>query len=435
MDILIVEDSATLRAGLKAMLGDMGHRLHFAESGEQCLHLLENCQDQCYDLVLMDVDMPGLDGFETTRLLRETLPDQWIPVIFVTGASDDDSYAQGIEAGGDDYLAKPVSAVILKAKIKALERIAEMQKELNRLNAELTLLSVKDSLTQLLNRRAFNEQAQQAWHDAKRQRQPCALAMFDADHFKTYNDSYGHMAGDSCLLAVASALQAVADNNQALLARYGGEEFIVFLPNCDQSAALHFAETARAAIEALGILHAFSPTGLVTASVGIAVTSSPENHSLDQLIASADKQLYRAKSGGRNQVSLEALDSHKTILIGLEDRHHLQALSAMLAALGNIVTADSGRECIEIADYINPDLIIIGSSLTDSNGFLASTSLRELPATLTTPILVVRHGQHQRGVEQSRRGINGYLSTPFDEDDIHQVVGEFITSPHLLRGC
>ena len=150
MNILLVEDSATLRFAMEAYIRDAGHHSLAAENGETAVQLIEQ---ENIDMVLMDVEMPGLDGFETTRLIRENLGQNWIPIIFVTGKSDEQSFEKGIAAGGDDYLIKPVSKVILNAKIRAMERIANMRTQLHVLNDELMQLSQRDGLTQLLNRR------------------------------------------------------------------------------------------------------------------------------------------------------------------------------------------------------------------------------------------------------------------------------------------
>src|SRR5690606_337231 len=205
MKILIVEDSATLRHAMSQYITDAGHTPLITQIGEVPLQLLE---DTSVNMIIMDVEMPGLNGFETTRLIREWLGGHWIPIIFVTGLNEDESYREGIEAGGDDYLIKPVSYMIFKAKIRAMERIAEMRDQLNRLNAELESLSKLDGLTQILNRRTFNELAQQQWLAAARKQQPVSVLMIDVDHFKLYNDHYGHPAGDACLKKVTEAIKS-----------------------------------------------------------------------------------------------------------------------------------------------------------------------------------------------------------------------------------
>ena len=158
MQILLVEDSATLRHAMSEYIRAAGHEALVAQSGEEALQMIEHTP---FDLIIMDVEMPGLNGFETTRLMREWLGEHWIPIIFVTGKTDDASVEEGIEAGGDDYLSKPVSPIILKAKIRAMQRIVDMRNQLSEMNEALEQLSQRDSLTQLYNRRTFNDIAKQ----------------------------------------------------------------------------------------------------------------------------------------------------------------------------------------------------------------------------------------------------------------------------------
>lgn len=189
MKILLVEDSATLRHAMSHFVRTAGHEPVIAKSGEEALQIIEQT---AVDLIIMDVEMPGLDGFETTRLIREWLGDHWIPIIFVTGMSEDESLEEGIDAGGDDYLVKPVSQMIISAKIRAMERITDMRNQLATLNRELKVLSQRDGLTHLYNRRTFEELAEKQWKIATRNKAPLAVLLLDIDHFKQYNDYYGH---------------------------------------------------------------------------------------------------------------------------------------------------------------------------------------------------------------------------------------------------
>src|SRR5690606_10868379 len=170
------------------------------------------------------------------------------PIVFVTGKSDDEDYRKGIEAGGDDYLIKPVSKMIIVAKIRAMERIAEMRDQLNKLNAELEALSQLDGLTQTLNRRSFNHQAEQQWLLAQRQQSSTSALMIDVDHFKPYNDHYGHPAGDRVLREISDAIRGCLHRPYDLLGRYGGEEFVVLLPDTDISGATQVSQCIGKAI-------------------------------------------------------------------------------------------------------------------------------------------------------------------------------------------
>ena len=280
MKVLLVEDSATLRHAMCQQIQKAGHETVVAESGEQALQLVETTP---VDLVIMDVEMPGLDGFETTRLMRESFGNHWVPIIFITGMSDEASFHEGIEAGGDDYLIKPVTPVILRAKIRALERIADMRDQLHRLNEELKTLSQRDGLTGLFNRRTFEEKAIE--------QQVASILMIDVDHFKAYNDCHGHLAGDRCLKEVATSLAQVIRRPADLLARYGGEEFVVMLPHTDLEGARIVAETLRRSIRALGLPNrGIGSDSTVTVSIGGATTRHTSGMNPEALLQQADKK-------------------------------------------------------------------------------------------------------------------------------------------------
>jgi diguanylate cyclase (GGDEF)-like protein len=364
MKILLVEDSATLRFAMRNYIIDAGHEPLIARSGEEALQLLENTP---VDMIIMDVEMPGLNGFETTRLIREWLAGHWIPIIFVTGLNEDENYREGIEAGGDDYLIKPVSFMIIKAKIRAMERIAEMRDQLHQLNAELEALSQLDSLTQIYNRRTFNELAQQQWALAKRHQQPISALMIDVDHFKLFNDHYGHPAGDACLKKITQAIKSCLHRSADILGRYGGEEFIVLLPETDAKGAMRVAQAISEAIENIQIRHDVSPSSsLVTASIGGATCLRTTGHDLEELIKNADRALYKAKRAGRNRSWIDEVATHKTLLLVDTDQELLRHFSAHLQPHFNLLTAESQKECLELAVDLHPDLILLGTNIADT---------------------------------------------------------------------
>jgi diguanylate cyclase (GGDEF)-like protein len=361
MKILLVEDSATLRFAMRNYITDAGHDPLLARSGEEALQLLENTP---VDMIIMDVEMPGLNGFETTRLIREWLAGHWIPIIFVTGLNEDENYREGIEAGGDDYLIKPVSFMIIKAKIRAMERIAEMRDQLHRLNAELEALSQLDSLTQIYNRRTFNELAQQQWALAKRHQQPISALMIDVDHFKLFNDHYGHPAGDVCLKKVTQAIKSCLHRSADILGRYGGEEFIVLLPETDANGAMRVAQAISEAIEVAQLRHEISPSSnLVTASIGGATCLRTTGHDLEELIKNADRALYKAKRAGRNRSWIDEVATHKTLLLADANQELIRHFSTHLQPHFNLLTTESHKECLELAVDLHPDLILLGDSL------------------------------------------------------------------------
>lgn len=364
MKILLVEDSATLRFAMRNYIIDAGHEPLLARSGEEALQLLENTP---VDMIIMDVEMPGLNGFETTRLIREWLAGHWIPIIFLTGLNEDEDYREGIEAGGDDYLIKPVSFMIIKAKIRAMERIAEMRDQLNQLNAELEALSQLDSLTQIYNRRTFNELAQAQWALAKRHQQSISALMIDVDHFKLYNDHYGHPAGDACLKKVSHAIKNCLQRSADILGRYGGEEFVVLLPDTDARGALRVAQAISEALENCQIRHDVSPThNFVTASIGGATCMRTTGHDLEELIKNADRSLYKAKRAGRNRSWVEEVAAHKTLLLADTNQDLINHFSLHLQAHFNLLVADSHHECLELAVDLHPDLILLGIGIADT---------------------------------------------------------------------
>jgi diguanylate cyclase (GGDEF)-like protein len=309
MRILFADDSRTMRTTLGDQMRAMGHEVIEATEGRQAVDLF---QTQEPDLVVLDVDMPVMNGYETARQIRAISGHEWIPIIFLSGNIRDNDIASGIEAGGDDYLAKPVSPVVLRAKIAAMQRITDMRerlveatRELAGINASLREQSSQDSLTGIPNRRSFDAAFEQEWHHAARSGQPLALIMGDVDHFKRYNDTYGHQRGDECLKAVASAMRTAARRKVDMVARYGGEEFAMLLPDTPAVSALLVAGRVLEAVRALRLPHQTSPTSdHVTMSLGVCAALPHEDIPPHELVKVTDRALYDAKSKGRNQAVL-----------------------------------------------------------------------------------------------------------------------------------
>jgi diguanylate cyclase (GGDEF)-like protein len=283
----------------------MGHEAIPVENG---LKALERVREEFPDLVLMDAHMPVMDGYEAARRIRDLRPDHWVPIIFLSGSEDDQDLQRGIEAGGDDYLVKPVSYVVLHAKIRAMCRIEDMRQKLVALsvqlaaaNRELERLSHQDGLTGIANRRHLDAYLDQELKRASRHSRPLGLVLLDVDHFKAYNDRHGHQAGDECLRQVAGALRSSCRRAADLAARYGGEEFALILPETDAAGTMRVAEEARAAIAALNLPHGASAAAqFVSVSAGAAARENTATLDVPQLLARADEALYLAKGRGRN---------------------------------------------------------------------------------------------------------------------------------------
>jgi diguanylate cyclase (GGDEF)-like protein len=271
------------------------YKIRVANNGEKVLKIA--LSEEPPDLILLDVMMPGLDGYEVCRRLKSDPLTQKIPVIFITGKITEQDEIQGFEAGAVDYITKPFSSVVVKARVKT-------HIELKQARDYLENRSLQDGLTGIANRRRFNEHLENAWNFTCREALPLSLIIIDIDHFKLFNDNYGHQAGDVCLTQIAQKLSATLRRKIDLIARYGGEEFGCILPMTMLDNAIMIAESFRADILSLQIPHAYSSTGsCVTISQGVATIIPTKDSLPGSLIHAADEALYRSKETGRNKVS------------------------------------------------------------------------------------------------------------------------------------
>jgi len=297
--ILVIDDSAVARELILDALrqSSMDAILHIARNGGEALELLDHHQ---VDVVLCDLEMPGIDGLafldrvKTSETLRE------IPVIILTGHETQEEKICGLERGACDYVTKPFDPGELVARVKVQLKIKLLQDKLRESNRRLEQLSRTDSLTGLANRRRFMMVLKHAFEHSRRDASSLALVMIDIDHFKKINDTYGHLRGDEVLIAVASLLHP-EPRDDIMSARYGGEEFALILPEATLEIARRGAERLRQQIEALSLTGPLADLH-ITASFGVAAVPHPAIVTTDQLIHEADDALYRAKHNGRNRV-------------------------------------------------------------------------------------------------------------------------------------
>ena len=320
INILIVDDRQDNLLVLESLLEDMNCNIIKATSGNEALSFM---LDYDFALVLLDVQMPDMDGFETAEFMRMNSKTRYVPIIFVTAISKEEKCIfKGYGIGAVDYLFKPIEPIILRSKVKVFlelynqKRLLEEQsnllelkiKELSELqeaNFKLENLSTLDGLTGISNRRGFDNYINMSLKNCGRSNTPISLIMADIDFFKGYNDNYGHLKGDECIIKVAKTMASSIKRSLDFAARYGGEEFAVILPETDQEGAIAIADIIRNNIEKLGIIYENSKVAsCVTLSLGVGTIFPNMDYSKAKLIDNADKALYDAKLKGRNQVSV-----------------------------------------------------------------------------------------------------------------------------------
>lgn len=291
--ILIVDDAPTNIAILvKALSSD--YEISVAKDGDDALSIAAS--NRVPDLVLLDIIMPGMDGYEVCRRLKGDAATREIPVIFITAKDEEKDETKGLELGAVDYITKPFSLPIVKARVKT-------HLDLKRKSDLLENLASLDGLTCIANRRRFDQLLEAEWSRALRTASWISIVMLDLDFFKAFNDSYGHAAGDDCLRKVAEALESSLRRSSDTVARYGGEEFVAILPGTEPEGAATVAEAMRKSVESLGIPHAYSAVSdVATISAGVGSAIPMTNSSAGTLVATADRRLYEAKSAGRNRI-------------------------------------------------------------------------------------------------------------------------------------
>ncbi len=306
MKVLVADDERLARSMLTATVGGLGHQCLTAEDGEQAWDLFARHSP---DVLITDWMMPHLDGTELCRRVRGDTSARYTYIVLLTTLSAGDDLLAGIEAGADDYLVKPLDPVQLKARLTAAERVtkvhaklAAFSSELERINTELAHTARTDALTGVGNRRRFDEDIARVDARARRQGHSYGLALCDIDHFRAYNDWYGHQAGDQALRAVASAIIDTCRDGDEVY-RYGGEELVVVFPDERLPEAVLAANRVRQAVQALAIPHqATEVAGVLTASLGVSALDAGRHENHHDVVKEADRALYCAKDAGRNRL-------------------------------------------------------------------------------------------------------------------------------------
>lgn len=319
-NILIVDNKPKNLLLLESLLDNMNCNIIKAFSENEALSLI---LDYDFALVLLDEQGPGMSGFETAELMRVNSKTGQVPIIFVTALDKEKNCIfKDYEIGVIDYIFKPIEPIILQSKVRVfiefyrqkkllqeqavlLEVKAKELSELKKINCKLESISLCDGLTGIPNRRSFNNYIESSWKSCIRSGKPVSLIMADIDYFKAYNDNYGHPKGDECLKKVAKTMASSVKRPMDFVARYGGEEFAVILPETDSNGAIIVAKKIRKDVEALSLIHEYSQvTNYITISLGVTTVVPDQTYSMEKFICNADIALYKAKSSGRNTVSL-----------------------------------------------------------------------------------------------------------------------------------
>lgn len=306
--VLIADDSLVVRAVVRARLEDEGYDVVEADNGDAAFAM---CVQSPPDVVLLDVEMPGLDGHQVLAKLKrdEALTD--IPVVFLTGRTSMDDMVAGLRAGAHDYLKKPFEAAELVARVGSAAHVKKLQDRLRERNADLERVSRTDLLTGLYNRRHLEEQLTREHSTARRSQRDLGVLLLDIDHFKRVNDTYGHAAGDRVLCEFANRMTSQLRAGD-VAGRWGGEEFLVILPSTDLPGALHVAERIRARVaeSPFDTSDTDGPAISVTVSGGCVVDPMGTP---DDLVSAADDGLYAAKDAGRNRIIVASVASTATV--------------------------------------------------------------------------------------------------------------------------
>ncbi len=413
--IIIVDDDPTNMLILATALRQEGYEVIEAVDGDQAL---AHARNSPIDIILLDLMLPGRDGIDICRELKANETTAIIPVIFVTAITDTQKLAHAFAAGGCDYITKPfrieeilarvsVQLVLLTERRKLIgqkQHAESTAQHLRKMNKDLSQQARYDSLTKVLTRRAWKQGANVEHSRSKRTNNPYAVLMIDVDHFKSFNDTLGHPAGDNCLLNMAQAMSS-ACRSIDLIGRYGGEEFVVLLSGTDLLGAKHLAERIRQAVWDLGVNHPASPAGRVTVSIGLAINS---DETLDEVITYADQALYKAKASGRNAVCAYSSDEiyiaapdttgapHNnsrdvfSVLIVDDDITSRLLCQKSLEKEGyHVRTADCGVQALEMIHQAAPHVIVMDVVMPQMDGLACARAIRANPETGRVPIILM----------------------------------------------
>jgi|GEM_PF-317810 len=449
--ILIVDDEHANRTALLEILGD-DYDLYLETNG---MDAIEAATEHIPDIILLDIIMPDMDGYETITRLKNSEKSKDIPVIFITGLNDSDSEQKGLALGAADYIIKPFSPVTVELRIKNQIKMLEQLREIER-------FSMTDQLTRIANRRSFDIRFNAEWNRSQRERTPISILMLDIDRFKVYNDTNGHMQGDIALQSFARTFSETLKRPGDFAARWGGEEFTVLLPNTDIKGAVTIAEQIRKNIEEMRIPCADGRGEKVTVSIGVNTKLKEDKCTVDEFISGADEALYTAKAKGRNKsyhfsdnmnpdnvlpeenTALNTLPKntelltegiHKdSILIVDDEQENRMVLFEILSGEYNIYLETNGFDAIEAAENTLPDLILLDILMPEINGYETLKRLKDSKKTTDIPVIFITG---LRDTEDEKKGLAlgavDYITKPFSPGIVKLRIGNQINIVNQTR--
>lgn len=444
MRILVADDDRTSQLIAKAAVRSLGHECHTASDGLQAWDIVQSLRP---DVVISDWLMPGLTGLELCRNIRASVLGDYVYFIMVSGQAAPDEVFEGMGAGADDYLVKPLDPDDLRARLIAATRVTSLHRQLGRqrtelqgLNGELTAIARRDPLTGLGNRRALQEDLELLEARVRRYGHRYCMALLDVDHFKSYNDAYGHQAGDEALQVVAAQLQETARSGDAMY-RYGGEEFLCVFPEQSLATGTKAVERMRVSLERRAIRHLDNPSGVLTFSAGVAVLAPDCVRPAAEVLKDADEALYRAKQLGRNRVewvrgiaakgrswqatrlgrrdaSVDGSDPgglRMPKVVVVDDDPDLRALlEVRLRRLGyRVLSAGSGEEALHIlTERGAPDVAVLDVTMPGMSGMDLLLKLREDPVYRAVPIIFLSARVQPADIDAGKELGAIYLTKP-----------------------
>jgi len=432
--ILIVDDDPSTLMELSSILRPE-YKIYAVKDGTSAL---EKADEVLPDLILLDVFMPDLNGFDVLYQLKESERTRDIPVIFITGATDSDDEIKGLTAGAVDYMHKPLNETLVKLRVRQQVQLLNQFRKIEH-------LSMSDQLTNLPNRRSFELRITEEWDRASREQTPISVLMVDIDNFKKYNDTFGHQQGDMALMAAAEMFTEALNRPGDFVARWGGEEFIILLSNTDAEGAFGVAERIRLLAEKMEIPAIDETITTITISIGVNTRDPEQISNVDEFISRADMALYDAKNKGRNRVcfyelmydqkDIDLSEAKQSIVFVVDDNEtNLTAAEEVLAKEYRVIALSSAEKMFKALHKFKPDLILLDVEMPEMSGFDAMRRLKRSEAFADIPIIFLTGlsdaESEAYGIEL---GAVDFIMKPFTEPVLMNRIKKHLNIDEIVR--